>query len=821
MESDRFSMLQLEDVSPWTKHTLQIATADHEYLDKSNDSIVGGLKYVGPPLPRFGHSSTMEPNPAGEIFIFGGRVNVYDQFKNDTWSIKLSRDTGVWPQLGGTSANTKMVATLVKTSGDAPTPRIGHKSVLVDESLIVWGGVTSRKEGGFEVTDNSIYLLNTITYNWTKLDIEPAPSPCSDPAACIHGNTFFVFSQRLRGSQNDLWRFDVHSLEQGDPRWERIEVDSGSRSPPSRAGHAMVAHENRLFVFGGMDGNSPCNDTWCFDITTRVWSELYCTGEIPPPYVFHAITLVGDKVYLFGGRSKQDEVLGQIWIFEINEQSWHRLVYADIQPAARWRHTMATFDGKVLILGGTKDTEDESQDLVPVYALDISLIKNLERREIIDLSETRTGRSHYSAFQDSSTRDMGSAGVEGDSPGPSKRTGRASKDFNPEARDYHGEGEGPIEIRGLDESKSLEQLTPYIAIKNDVHILPQIMDSSGLKNRSAHRDENSSPGQLAAMPMIRDTITGSMSATEILQSLVAHGCHDISRKFDISHVSEYPVSSGGFGDVYCATLRNGDQVGIKCMRVLVGPTVEGKNFLKRAAHELYVWSKCRHPNILELSGVTLFRDRIAMVSPWIHNGHLRWFLSKNLPVDRCVLASILCVQIADGIGYLHAQGIVHGDLKPENVLVSQDHTPKLTDFGNAALAEYTLQFTDSSTTQGMSVRWTAPEILKQETKTTQAGDIFAFGMIVLETITGLLPYAGVSDPVVMFSIAAGKLPKRPQAHIPSGAEQADSLWEILNSCWAYKPSERPKAHEIKTMMQGITPGGLLVGPVSDASLPSL
>ncbi|CAE6411997.1 unnamed protein product [Rhizoctonia solani] len=262
------------------------------------------------------------------------------------------------------------------------------------------------------------------------------------------------------------------------------------------------------------------------------------------------------------------------------------------------------------------------------------------------------------------------------------------------------------------------------------------------------------------MPMIRDTITGSMSATEILQSLVAHGCHDISRKFDISHVSEYPVSSGGFGDVYCATLRNGDQVGIKCMRVLVGPTVEGKNFLK-------------------------------------------------------------CVQIADGIGYLHAQGIVHGDLKPENVLVSQDHTPKLTDFGNAALAEYTLQFTDSSTTQGMSVRWTAPEILKQETKTTQAGDIFAFGMIVLETITGLLPYAGVSDPVVMFSIAAGKLPKRPQAHIPSGAEQADSLWEILNSCWAYKPSERPKAHEIKTMMQGITPGGLLVGPVSDASLPSL
>ncbi|CAE6458907.1 unnamed protein product, partial [Rhizoctonia solani] len=71
---------------------------------------------------------------------------------------------------------------------------------------------------------------------------------------------------------------------------------------------------------------------------------------------------------------------------------------------------------------------------------------------------------------------------------------------------------------------------------------------------------------------------------------------------------------------------------------------------------------------------------------------------------------------------------VHGDLKPENILLSKEHTPKLTDFGNAALSEYTLQFTHSNTAQGMSLRWTAPEIIKQETKPTHAGDVYSLGM---------------------------------------------------------------------------------------------
>jgi hypothetical protein len=65
-----------------------------------------------------------------------------------------------------------------------------------------------------------------------------------------------------------------------------------------------------------------------------------------------------------------------------------------------------------------------------------------------------------------------------------------------------------------------------------------------------------------------------------LKYLVGHGCHDITQELDISHVSEYAVSAGGFGDVYHAKLRNGDRVGMKCVRFQVSNNERGKKVLK-------------------------------------------------------------------------------------------------------------------------------------------------------------------------------------------------------------------------------------------------
>ncbi|CAE6418239.1 unnamed protein product [Rhizoctonia solani] len=474
---------------------------------------------------------------------------------------------------------------------------------------------------------------------------------------------------------------------------------------------------------------------------------------------------------MFGGLSKDIRELGDAWSFKISEQRWYRFPSMDSAPSARWGHILATAQTCVFLVGGV---DSDRGNRAKVHKLDINLIDHpAQGEEIIVRTMPHIKQPGPSLLIDASEE---GCRIE---EGLSRSFGGAAQRIGSESEAVRAASTQPETNAGHRELDA--------AIDN------QRTDKPGAPSEGHPRTETGT-----ALPSTQDTITGAMSATEILRYLVLHGCRDISNVLDISHVTEFPVSSGGFGDVYCATLSNGDRVGFKCMRMLVGSTEEGRKFLKHAAHELYVWSKCRHPSILELSGVTIFRDQIAMVSPWVEHGHLRWFLSQHPQANRCAL----CIGIADGVDYMHKKGVIHGDMKPENILVSKDHTPKLTDFRNAVISKYTLQFLRSNTTPSMSMRWTAPEILSEETKTTQAGDVYALGMIVFEVMTGILPYDGVREPSIMRRILAGQVPSRPEAHIPAGVDQADRLWSLITSCWAFDPKERPGAWKVKDMATG-------------------
>ncbi|KAF8670154.1 Protein tyrosine kinase [Rhizoctonia solani] len=292
-----------------------------------------------------------------------------------------------------------------------------------------------------------------------------------------------------------------------------------------------------------------------------------------------------------------------------------------------------------------------------------------------------------------------------------------------------------------------------------------------------------------------NTISGAMPTHEIMMHLKEHGCIDISHDLDIAECTKYPVATGGFGDVYRGRLRQGDAVAIKCLRVIVGAIDEdGKKELRRAAHEVYVWSKCNHPNVLKLIGLAQYQGRIAMVSPWMERGNLTWFLSLSPDVDRFAM----CIQIVDGVAYLHANGIIHGDIKGLNVLVSDNHIPQLTDFGTSSLSQYTLRFTNRYDS-GLSatVRYTAPEILLEETKLTFEGDIYALGMTMLETMTGLPPYHGSSnEAVVVRKITTGIHPNRPVKCFMNSSEHSDVIWSVFTDCWSFDPLRRPRAEEI-------------------------
>ncbi|KAG8721725.1 hypothetical protein FRC08_010861 [Ceratobasidium sp. 394] len=124
-------------------------------------------------------------------------------------------------------------------------------------------------------------------------------------------------------------------------------------------------------------------------------------------------------------------------------------------------------------------------------------------------------------------------------------------------------------------------------------------------------------------------------------------------------VASHPVASGGLSDVYLGTRPDGSQLAIKCLRqhdpkhIKVGITQHVASANSRTARELNTWSKLKHQNILELSGLAVFRGHLAMVSPWMEYGGARSVASKWPTVDRYNL----CRQLALAVEYVHQENV--------------------------------------------------------------------------------------------------------------------------------------------------------------------
>ncbi|QRW06932.1 hypothetical protein RhiLY_05931 [Ceratobasidium sp. AG-Ba] len=295
-------------------------------------------------------------------------------------------------------------------------------------------------------------------------------------------------------------------------------------------------------------------------------------------------------------------------------------------------------------------------------------------------------------------------------------------------------------------------------------------------------------------------ITSTTTLEEIVSHLSVRGCNDMTGDINMATCTEYPISSGGFGDIYKCRTKRGAEVAIKTIRIQIGSGEQNQKPLKAAAREIYTWSKFQHANVQPLLGLMRFRGQIGMIAKWESNGNLPQYLSLHPQIDRCIMST----KVADGLSYLHQAGVVHGDLKGGNVLVSQDGVPLLADFGTATLQKYTLKFTSTSTKSNISYRWAAPELFQEETCSASA-DVYALGMTILEAITGEIPWAGKPDHAVMFSATLKKdHSTRPEEHIPTSSEQGETLWSLLRQCWQFEPEKRPSAHQVKNTMEKIT-----------------
>ncbi|CAE6492016.1 Proto-oncogene tyrosine-protein kinase ROS [Rhizoctonia solani] len=320
-------------------------------------------------------------------------------------------------------------------------------------------------------------------------------------------------------------------------------------------------------------------------------------------------------------------------------------------------------------------------------------------------------------------------------------------------------------------------------------------------------DNNYQPGVIQVVQLELRTPTSpthristrlKMSTDEVLELLRKHGCEDVTAQLIGSPLNTDPIQGGGFGEVYRGALDCGTEVSLKGLRPVIDSSDNGRGLVKLAAHELYIWSKCDHINILNLIGVAKLKEQLFMVSPWMVNGNVRDYLTGKSQEVRYQT----CRQISDGVAYLHHRGIVHGDLKCHNIVVSKDGTPKITDFGTATVNEYSLCFTKSGMETNVTFRWAAPEILQHQTKSTAQSDVYSLGMTILEAFTGVVPYNGIFNIAhVYMRIVRGEKPKR--ASIWDDGK-AGLLWNLLVDCWAYDPPERPNAVSVRDQIEGIS-----------------
>lgn len=246
------------------------------------------------------------------------------------------------------------------------------------------------------------------------------------------------------------------------------------------------------------------------------------------------------------------------------------------------------------------------------------------------------------------------------------------------------------------------------------------------------------------------------------------------------------IGRGGIAYVYGANRKSdGKKVAIKIP--ISFDEMTGKCFL----NEIQAWETLRHRNIVEVYGVNILP--VPYVEMEFVPGSLE-AVAKPLPVWKAVY---IVRGIADALSYAHAHGIIHRDIKPHNILVTEDLTPKITDWGMSKVLA-----TDArkSSIAGFSLSYAAPEQVSpaEYGRTDVRTDIYQLGVLFYELVTGSIPFGGESIVAVGNAILR-ESPAPPSEYNPDAAV----LDRIILRCLEKDPARRyQSAAELLTALSG-------------------
>ncbi len=212
----------------------------------------------------------------------------------------------------------------------------------------------------------------------------------------------------------------------------------------------------------------------------------------------------------------------------------------------------------------------------------------------------------------------------------------------------------------------------------------------------------------------------------------------VAGRYEIQHL----LGTGGMGSVYLAHDRilGAEKIAIK---ILHRQFAFEQKYTQRFLREIQLMRRVNHRNVVRTYDVGADGDIVYFTMEYVHGQSLLDLIeSRSFPKEQLVN---IVTQICDGLSAIHESGIIHRDLKPGNLIVLEDYTVKITDFGVAR--PESSELTAHNEVIGSSP-YIAPEVWLGD-KVTSAVDLYSLGIILYELSTGVLPFDGESPAVLM------------------------------------------------------------------------
>ncbi len=276
----------------------------------------------------------------------------------------------------------------------------------------------------------------------------------------------------------------------------------------------------------------------------------------------------------------------------------------------------------------------------------------------------------------------------------------------------------------------------------------------------------------------------------------------LQRALGSSYLVERELGQGGMSTVFLADdPKHERQVALKVLRPELAAALGPERFTR----EIRIAARLQHPHILPLLDSGQAEGFLYYVMPYVEGQSLRDRIAREgeLPIHEAVR---LLVEVTDALAFAHARGVVHRDIKPDNVLLSGRHALVM-DFGVAkAVSEATGR--QSLTTAGVALgtpAYMAPEQATADPNLDHRVDIYAVGIMGYELLTGRTPFAGLSAQQML----AAHLTEEPAPLTRFRPSLSPALQSVIMRCLAKHPADRwQTAQELLANLEPLlTPSG--------------